>query len=82
MRITTINVFLFQPVMQEHITGYQVHYSRTMMNVTSTTTMLTFIAPSLPVGVYTGTLAVMVTAFSRYGIGQTSNSKTTMIIGK
>ena len=68
--------------MQEDITGYQVHYSRTMMNITSMTTILSFIAPSLPVGVYSSTLAVMVTAFSKYGIGPASDPKTARIIGK
>ena len=42
------------------------------MNVNSSTTTLTFTAPSLPDGVLTGTVVVKVTATSRYGIGPAS----------
>ena len=39
------------------------------MNVNSSTTTLTFIAPSLPDEVFTGTVVVMVAAIYRFGIG-------------
>ena len=69
----------FQPVTQGDITGYQVYYNGTMMN--SSTTTLTFTAPSLPDGVFTGTVVVMVTAVSRYGVGPASNPQTTTVTG-
>ena len=71
----------FQPVTQGDITGYQVYYNGTMMNVNSSTTTLTFTAPSLPNGVFTGTVFVMVTATNRYGIGPPSDSDTAIITG-
>ena len=61
--------------------GYQVHYSGVTVNVNSSTTTLTFTAPSLPDDVFTGTLVVMVTAFSRYGIGSASNSANATLTG-
>ena len=70
---------IIQPVTQGDITGYQVIYNGTMMNVTSPTTTLQFTAPSLPDGVFTGTIVVMVTAVSRYGVGPTSKHLTTII---
>ena len=73
---------LFQPVIQGHVTGYQVYYNGTMINVNSSTTTLTFTAPSLPDGVFTGTVVVMVTAISRYGIGPDSELVTTVFTGK
>ena len=51
------------------------------MNVNSSTTTLTFTAPSLPDGVFTGTVVVMVTAVSRYGIGPASNQETATVTG-
>ena len=39
------------------------------MNVNSSTTTLTFTAPSLPDGVFTSTVVVMVTAVNRFGAG-------------
>ena len=57
------------------------YYNGTMINVDSSTTRLTFTAPSLPDGVFTGTVAVMVTATNRYGIGPPSDSDTTVITG-
>lgn len=68
--------------MQEDITGYQVRYSGTVMNVTGSINILTFTAPSLPDGVFTSTIVVTVAALSRYGIGPLSDPKTTMINGK
>ena len=68
-----MHLFVFQPITQGDITGYQVYYNGTMMNVTSSTTTLTFTAPSLPDGVFTGTVVVMMTAISRYGVGSPSN---------
>ena len=52
------------------------------MNVNSSTTTLTFTAPSLPDGVFTGTVVVMVTAVSRYGVGPVSDLETAIITGK
>ena len=66
-------LFVFQPVTQGDITGYQVYYNGTMMNINSLTTTLTFTASSLPDGVFTGTVVVTITAVSRYGIGPTSH---------
>ena len=53
---------------------YEVYYNGTTINVTSPTTTLTFIAPSLPDGVFTGTVVVMVTAINRFGRGTPSDS--------
>ena len=39
------------------------------MNVNSSATTLTFIAPSLPNGVFTGTVVVMVMVVNRFGRG-------------
>jgi len=50
-----------------------------MINVASSTTTLTFAAPSLPDGVFSGTVVVMVTAISRFGMGPTSDPVTTRI---
>ena len=52
------------------------YYNGTTENVNSSTTTLTFIAPSLPDGVFTGTVVVMVTAINRYGVGPASPSYT------
>ena len=71
----------FQPVTQGDITGYQVYYNGTMMNVNSSTTTLTFTTPSLPDEVFTGTVVVMVTATNRYGIGPPSDSDIAVITG-
>ena len=49
------------------------YYNGTMISVDSSTTTLTFTAPSLPDGVFTGTVVVMVTAVSRFGIGPASD---------
>ena len=51
------------------------------MNVNSSTTTLTFTAPSLPDGVFTGTVVVMVTAVNRYGVGLASSSETATVTG-
>ena len=71
----------FQPVTQENITGYQVSYNGMMKNVTSSTTTLTFIAPSLPDGVFTGTVVVTVSGVNRLERGQPSKSETAVING-
>ena len=71
----------FQPVTQGDMTGYQVYYNGTMMNLNSSTTTLTFTAPSLPDGVFTGTVVVMVTAVNRYGVGPASDPETAVITG-
>ena len=52
-----------------------------IVNVNSSTTTLTFTAPSLPDGVFTGTVVVMVTAVSRYGVGPASDPATAEIRG-
>ena len=51
---------------------YQVNYSGITVSVNNSTTTLTFTAPSLPDGVFTGTVVVMVTVVNRLGIGPTS----------
>ena len=51
------------------------------MNVNSSTTTLTFTAPSLPDGVFTGTVVVTVTAVNRLGIGPASDPATAEIEG-
>ena len=58
------------------------YYNATMMNVNSSTTTLTFTAPSLPDGVLTGTVVVIVIATSGYGIGPASENETAVIYGK
>ena len=72
----------FQLVTQESTTGYQVYYNGTMINVNSSTTTLTFTAPSLPDGVFTGTVVVMVTAIDRYGVGPVSDTEVVEITSK
>ena len=52
-----------------------------MINVNSSTTTLTFTAPSLPDDVFTGTVVVMVTATSKYGIGPASEPEAAVIYG-
>ena len=52
-----------------------------MRNVNSSTTTLTFTAPSLPDGVFSGTVVVMVTAVSRFGMGPPSASVSALITG-
>ena len=44
-----------------------------MINVNNSTTTLTFTAPSLPDGVFTVTVVVMVTAVNRFGVGPPSD---------
>ena len=74
-------MYVFQHVTQGDITGYQVYYNGTMINVNGSTTTLTFTAPSLPDGVFTDTVVVMVTAISNYGIGPASDPATAVITG-
>ena len=50
-----------------------------MINVNSSTTTLTFTAPSLPDGIFTGTFVVMVSAVNRLGIGPASDPATAEI---
>ena len=57
-------------------------YYNGMTNFTNSTTILTFTAPSLPDGVFTGSVVVMVTAISRYGVGPPSVPATAEINGK
>jgi len=58
-----------------------VNYNGTMINVNSSTTTLTFTAPSLPDDVFSGTVVVMVTAISRLGVGLASDPVTAVITG-
>ena len=51
------------------------------MNVNSSTTTLTFTASSLPDGVFTGTVVVMVTAVSIFGVGPPSDPATADVNG-
>ena len=74
-------VQLPQPVTQGDITGYQVYYNGTMRNVNSSTTTLTFTAPSLPDGVFSDTIVVMVTGFNQFGTGLPSDPATAGING-
>ena len=52
-----------------------------MINTTTSTSQLTFAAPSLPDGMFTSTIVVMVSVLSRYGIGPSSD-ETATITGK
>ena len=49
--------------------------------LSSSTTTLTFTAPSLPDGVFTGTVVVMVIGVNEFGIGPASNPETAEIRG-
>ena len=73
-----IHLFI-QLVTQGDITGYQVYYNGTMINVNSSTTTLTFNAPSLPDGVFTGTVVVIVSAVIRLIVGPASDPATARI---
>ena len=53
-----------------------------IVNVNSSTTTQTFTAPSLPDGVFTGTVVVMVTAVSRYRVGPASDPAIDRIYGQ
>ena len=78
-----LTYFIFQPVIQGDVTGYQVYYNGTIISVTSSnTTTLIFIAPLLPDDVFNGTVVVMVTAVSRIGVGPASAPATAKITGK
>ena len=48
---------------------YEVNYNGTMQNVTSPNTALTFTVPSLPDGVFDGSITVTVTAINKFGRG-------------
>ena len=52
-----------------------------IVNVDSSTTTLTFTAPSLPDDVFTGAVVVMVTAVSRYGIGPAGDPVDAIVTG-
>ena len=56
-------------------------YNGTTMNVNSSTTTLTFTAPSLPDGVFTGTVVVMVTALNRDDKEISGTSNASLITG-
>ena len=72
---------MFQPVTEGNITGYQVYYNGTMMNVDSSTTTLAFTAPSLPNGKFNDTVVVRVTAVNNLGVGPVSDPATAVING-
>ena len=55
------------------------NYNRTMQNVTSPNTTLTFTAPSLPDGVFYGNITVTVTAINRLGRGTPSDPEYSVI---
>ena len=52
---------------------YEVYYNRTRQNVTSSTTTLTFTAPSLPDEEFVDNITVIVTAINRFGRGSPSD---------
>jgi len=58
-----------------------VNFNETVIIVNFSITTLTFTAPSLPDGVFSGTVVVMVTVISRFGIGPASNPVTAEITG-
>ena len=57
------------------------YYNGTLRSVNSSTTTLTFTAPSLPDGVFSGTVVVMVTAVNRFGVGPASDPAIAVISG-
>ena len=65
--ITVGNGPLEQPLV------YEVFYNGTRQNVTSSTTTLTFPAPSLSDGVFVDNITVIVTAINRFGRGTPSD---------
>ena len=81
INVIFIHVCISQHVTQGDMIGYQVYYDGTMINVNSSTTTLTFTAPSLPDDVFTSTVVVMVTATNRYGTGPTSQPQAAVITG-
>ena len=74
--------YIFQSVTQEHITGYLVSHNGTVVYVNNSTTTLTFTAPSLPDGVFIGSIVVVVSAVNQFGVGPTSEPVTVEISGK
>ena len=72
---------IFQPITPGDITGYQVYYNGTLKDVNSSTSTLTFTAPSLSDGVFSGTVVVMVTAVNRFGVGPASDPAIAIING-
>ena len=74
--------FCVQPVTQGSITGYQVDNNGTIMNATSSTTTLTFTAPSIDIDNHPNiTTSVMVRAVNQFGIGPNSDPATDQIDG-
>ena len=57
------------------------YYNGTMINFNSSTTTLTFTAPSLPDSVFTGTVVVTVAIMNRLGIGLASDPVSASITG-
>ena len=55
------------------------NYNGTIINVNSSTTTLTFTAPSLPDGVFTDTVFIIVIAVNKFGVGPASNPATAEI---
>ena len=57
------------------------HYNGTRINVNSSTTTITFIAPSLPDGEHDGVVMVMVIATNQFGVGPESDSEFATVTG-
>ena len=55
------------------------YYNGTVISVNNSTTTVTFTAPSLPDGVFSGTVVAMVTAVNKFGVGLASNHATAFI---
>ena len=85
--VYVINLHVFVNFLQSITVGseleqpliYDVCYNGTMQNVTSPTTMLTFTAPSLPDGVFSDNITVIVTAINRFGRGIPSDPEDFLI---
>ena len=57
------------------------HYNGAKINVDSSTTTLSFIAPSLPDGEHDGVVMVMVIATNQFGVGPESDSEFAAVTG-
>ena len=82
-KIMCVCVYFPQPItvgsLLEQPLVYEVYYNGTMQNVSSPTTMLTFTAPPLPDGVFSGNITVTVTAINRFGRGMPSDPEDSLI---
>ena len=75
-------MYVFQPVTQGDITGYQVYYNGTMTTYSSSTTSSRFVVPLLPPCMFTGTIVIIVTAVRGSKVGPASDPATAVLIGK